>query len=124
MLKHGFRCKVCNTELPACTIECPVCKVCQEPPAKFAPGDIVKIERESKGERYVYYNTVVDSYYNHDIGMRMYRLNEQMAMPVYREDWLEAVSVAEIARVNKSGLLRPGRMGGFEHPLDSQEVNK
>lgn len=110
-----FKCNVCGAELPDNVQECPSCKVWQEPPAKFKEGDVVKLVVKDKG--YVYYNYVIGSYYNRDINMRMYRLNECMAMPVWREDWLEPVSDEEIERVNKSGLLRPGKMGGFEYPL-------
>jgi hypothetical protein len=53
----------------------------------------------------------------------MYRLNELMAMPVWREDWLEPVSLEEIERVNKTGLLEARKNGGFEHPL-MEGVNK
>lgn len=117
-----FECKVCGTEIPDRVTECPKCKVYQEPVAKFGIGDVVKIEFKDRG--YAYYNYVTDSYYNREINMRMYRLAEAMAMPVWREDWLTAVSAEEIDRVNKSGLLRPGKLGGFEYPLGSQEVTE
>ena len=110
-----FKCKVCGTELPDGTEACTNCLVCQEPPAKYMPGVLVRCVLADKG--IVVYNYVVDSYYNHDIEMRMYRLNELMAMPVYREDWLEPVSLVEIERVNKTGLLEVRKNGGFEHPL-------
>jgi hypothetical protein len=84
--------------------------VWQEPPAKFAPGQVVKCETHVK----IIYNYVVDSYYNRNVNMRLYRLNERFAMPVWREDWLEAVSQEEIDRVNKSGELRPRQYGGWE----------
>ena len=108
-----FKCKVCGTELPDGTADCTHCRVHQEPLAKFNPGAVVKIKIEDD----MYYNHVVDSYFNHEINMRMYRLNERMAMPIWREDWLEPVSDDEIDRVNKTGLLTPRRSGGFEHPI-------
>ena len=109
------RCVCCGEMVPEGTQVCPKCLVYHEPPAKFAPGMIVKIVLKEKGV--VYYNYVVDSYFNKDINMRMYRLNERMAMPIYREDWLEAVSSDEIDRVNKTGLLEAHKNGGFEHPI-------
>lgn len=117
-----FKCDVCGADLPDGTTECQNCRVHQEPPAKFTNGALVKLAMKEKG--IVYYNYVVDSYFNREVNMHIYRLNERIAMPVYREDWLEAVSDEEIDRVNKSGLLRPRKMGGFEYPLDNQEVNK
>lgn len=117
-----FECEVCGTELLDGTTECHNCKVHQEPPAKFKAGDVVKIELKDRG--YVYYNYVTDSYYNREINMRMYRLAEAMAMPIYREDWLTLVSTEEIDRVNKSGLLRPRKLGGFEYPLEGLEVTQ
>lgn len=117
-----FECKVCGTEIPDGVAACPNCKVHQEPPAKYITGDVVKVTLENKG--CVYYNYVSDSYYNREINMRMYRLVERIAMPIWREDWLEPVSNEEIELVNKSGLLRPRENGGFEYPLNSQEVNQ
>ena len=113
-----FKCEVCGTELPDGTQECPNCRVYQEPPAKYKPGDVVKVTLEEKG--YTYYNYVVDSYFNREVNMHLYRLKEAMAMPVWREDWLEPVSDEEIDRVNKSGLLRPRKRGGFEYPLTKE----
>ena len=110
-----FKCKVCGKELEDGTTMCPNCKIYQEPPAKFINGALVKLTLKDKGV--VYYNYVVDSYYNQSIQMRMYRLNERMAMPVYREDWLEAISPEEIEKVNKTNLLEPHKNGGFEHPI-------
>lgn len=92
------------------------CTVGQEPAAKFEPGQIVKVTVAERG--YVYYNYVVDSYYNDEINMHMYRLNERMAMPIWREDWLEPVSDEEIAYVNATERLRPGKLGGWEHTIE------
>lgn len=111
-----FKCKVCGTEIPEGTSTCPSCLVYQEPAAKYGVGDVVKLVVKDGG--YVYYNYVVDSYYNRDVNMRMYRLAEKMAMPVWREDWLEPVSSDEVIRVNNTGKLRPGKRGGFELPLE------
>jgi hypothetical protein len=116
-----YKCKVCDTEIPDGIAECPSCKVHQEPPAKFMPGAIVKMVNKEGG--IVIYNYVTDSYYNHEIQMRMYRLNERIAMPVWREDWLEPVSKEEIERINKTGLLEPRKNGGWEHPI-MEGVNK
>lgn len=110
-----FKCKVCDTELPDGAVECPNCRVHQEPPAKYEHGAVVKMDI---GDEW-YYNFVVDSYYNHEINMRMYRLNERMAMPVYREDWLEPVSDEEIDLVNKSGKLKPQKNGGWHYPMEA-----
>lgn len=110
-----FKCSCCDAELPDGTLECPQCKVFQEPPAKYAPGSLVKIKREGKGVYYI--NYVVDSYYNRDVGMHLYRLNEILAMPVYREDWLEPVSDSEIEQFNASGDLAPVKYGGWTHPI-------
>lgn len=110
-----FKCEVCGAELPDGVQECPNCKVWQEPPAKFNAGQLVKLVVKENG--YVYYNYVIDSYYNRTINMRMYRLRERIALAVWREDWLEPVSEEEVERVNATGLLRLGKMGGYEHPI-------
>jgi hypothetical protein len=115
-----YKCKVCDAEIPDGVAECPSCKVHQEPPAKFAPGKIVKVVKlklVNSNKGVVYYNYVVDSYFNQEIQMRMYRLNERLAIPIWREDWLEPVSKEEIERINASGHLTQLERGGFEHPL-------
>lgn len=114
-MSDADRCVCCGEIVPEGMHACPRCLVHQEPPAKFIPGALVKLTMKEKG--YVYYNYVVGSYFNKEIKMHMYRLNERIAMPVYREDWLEAVSPEEIERVNKTNLLEARMNGGFEHPL-------
>ena len=64
--------------------------------AKFKGGQLVKYK---VGEQYRY-NHVIDSYYNEEIQHRLYRLNERMAMPVYREEWLEEVTQEEVAKIH------------------------
>lgn len=116
-----FKCVVCGAELPDGTVECLRCKVRQSLPAKFKHGQLVKIVTKE----YIYYNHVVDSYFNRDVNEHMYRLDERMAMPVYPEKWLEAVSDEEITFVSNSGDLTPVRMGGWKHPLfDVKEATK
>jgi len=115
-----FKCDVCGTELPDGTLECTNCKVRQEPAAKFENGQLVKMYI---GDEW-YYNHIVDSYFNHEIKMRMYRLNENMAMPIYREDWLEAVTEDEIERIKASGKLKRGKRGGWQHPDDAPSVTE
>ena len=113
-----FKCIVCGTELPDGAVECLHCKV---PVAKFKPGQLVKLV----AKEYIYYNFVVDSYFNRDVNKHLYRLDEHMAMPVYPEDWLEPVPEEEIKFVNGSGDLAPGPMGGWRHPLfNNEEVTK
>lgn len=114
-----FECKVCGKELQDGTETCPGCMVCQEPPAKFAPGTLVKIAVEDK----MYYNYVTDSYFNQNIQMRMYRMNERIALAIWREDWLEPVSAEEVERITKTGLLEARSNGGWEHPI-MKGVNK
>lgn len=96
----------------------PSCRVWQEPVAKFEPGQLVKCVMKER----TYYNYVVGSYYSREVGQRLYRLNERIAMPVYREDWLEAVSNEEIECVNASGRLRPAKMGGWDYICEQKEV--
>lgn len=114
-----FECKCCGTELPDGTKTCPQCLLGQEPTPKFHPGQLVKLARKEKGV--VYYNHVLDSYFNHEADVHMYRLAEFMAMPVYREDWLVAVDEVEVARIIESGKLICRQFGGFEYPIE-QEV--
>lgn len=115
-----FKCEVCGTELPDGAKACPGCLVVQEPPAKFEPGTLVKLVMDNKGE--VMYNYVVDSYFNQDVQMRLYRLHEFMGMPVWREDWLQEPSDAEIAYINNTGRLKPRKHGGWVHPLEEALV--
>lgn len=114
-MSDADRCVVCGEIVPEGMHACPRCRVYQEPPAKFCNGALVKLTMKEKG--IVYYNYTVDSYFNKETQMRMYRLMENIAMPVYREDWLELTSTDEIERVNKTGLLEARKNGGFEHPL-------
>lgn len=115
------KCVCCGAVIPEGSHCCPNCMVNSiKPVAKYAPGSLVKVTMETKG--YAYYNYVVDSYYNEEVGMHMYRLQELMAMPVWREDWLELVSDDEIEQLNSSGLLRHGKHGGFEHQIIKQEA--
>lgn len=115
------KCVCCGAAIPEGSQYCPNCMVNSiEPVAKYAPGSIVKVALKEKG--YVYYNYVIGSYYNKDVQMHLYRLQEHMAMPIWREDWLEPVSDEEIECVNASGLLRRGKRGGFEYPIEQQEV--
>lgn len=116
-----FECKVCGTEIPDGAAACPSCRVHQEPPAKFMHGALVKLTLEDEGV--VYYNYITDSYFNQEIQMRMYRVNERIAMPVWREDWLQPVSQEEIERINATGLLEPRKNGGWQHPI-MEGVNK
>ena len=115
-----FKCEVCGNVMHDGTKECPNCRVYQEPPVKFAPGQLVKLKLENRGVYYI--NTVVDSYFNHDIKMHMYRLSERMAMPIYREDWLEPVSSEEVDKFSTSGKLVVLKRGGLEHPIECEEA--
>lgn len=114
-----FKCRVCDAELPDGTTDCPHCLIHQEPPAKFAPGTLVKMVVDDK----VYYNYVTDSYFNQSIQKRMYRMNERIAMAIWREDWLEPVSDDEVARITATGLLEVRSNGGWNHPI-MEGVNK
>lgn len=114
-MSDADRCVCCGEVIPEGSHVCQKCQGCTEQPAKFMAGALVKLTMKDKG--YVYYNYVVDSYFNQEINTRMYRLMERIAMPVYREDWLEIVSADEIERVNRTGLLEARKNGGFEHPL-------
>lgn len=115
------KCVCCGAVIPEGSQYCPNCLINSvKPVAKYAQGKLVKITLKEKG--YTYYNYVVDSYYNKEVGMHLYRLNEMMAMPIWREDWLEPVSDEEIECINASGLLRRGKRGGFEHPIIEQEA--
>lgn len=58
---------------------------------KFKPGTLVKY---SVCEQW-HYNNVVDSYYNSEVNMHIYSLDEKTPLPLYREDQLVAVSVEE-----------------------------
>lgn len=89
------RCICCGKIIPEGVQVCPRCLVSIAPPAKYFHGQLVKVRVDNEW----YYNHVVDSYFNREINMQMYRLNELMAMPVYREDWLEPVSAAEVDHV-------------------------
>lgn len=82
--------------------------------AKFASGTLVKLPLGDSGD--VYYNYVLDSYYNADIGDMMYRLDENVAMPIYPESGLADVSSSEFKEICSTGLLRHGPRGGWIHP--------
>ncbi len=58
---------------------------------KFKEGALVKYKVEKQWR----YNNVVDSYFNTEVGMHMYRLDEPIALPLYREENLTAVSDKE-----------------------------
>lgn len=119
-MSNADRCVCCGEIVPEGTQVCPKCNVFQEPPAKFVCGQLVKIELKDRG--IVYYNYVTDSYYNKNIRVHMYRLAEMMAMPVYREDWLEAVSADEVQVIKASGKLSPRSGGGWKYPIEEVTV--
>ena len=60
---------------------------------KFEAGTLVKY-RVGKQWRY---NNVVDSYYNSEVGQRMYTLDDTVTLPVHKEDELLPVNHAEEA---------------------------
>ena len=109
------KCICCGAVIPEGSQYCPNCMVNSiKPVAKYAPGTWVKYK--VKGQ--YTYNIVVDSYFNDSDGLHMhlYRLHELMAMPVYREDWLEPVSDEEkqmLIDAQEAGKLGYHRRGGF-----------
>ena len=79
---------------------------------KFESGQLVKIKVGDETR----YNNVLEPVYNEHAGCFLYRLDEMMAMPVYREDWLEAVSDEEIQHLQEladAGKLVLHNMGYF-----------
>lgn len=112
------KCVCCGEVIPEGAQVCPKCLTSLEPPAKYLPGQLVKMR---VGDEW-YYNHIVDSYFNREINMRMYRLNERIAMPVYREDWLELVGATEVDHVSTTGKLMSYKNGGWRHPIE--EVTK
>ena len=68
----------------------------QEP--KFKRGQLIKY---TVGEE-VRYNHILEPVWNSAAGQYLYRLDEPMAMPVYREDWLEAVQLEELEKLVKA----------------------
>ena len=79
---------------------------------KFESGQLVKIKVGDE----IRYNYVLEPVYNEHAGCFLYRLDEMMAMPVYREDWLEAVTEEESARLHAladSGKIVLHKMGYF-----------
>lgn len=108
------KCVCCGEVIPEGAQACSKCLISLEPPTKFAPGQLVKFKLEKE----VRYNHVVDSYFNTEVNMQMYRLNECMAMPIYREDWLEAVTEDEVVEIVKSGKLKIHPNGGWTYPIE------
>ena len=109
------KCPCCDAVLPVGVKTCPNCLIyVGEPVPKYSPGQWVKY----KAGDYYTYNVVIDSYFNNSDGlhMHMYRLYEAMAMPVYREDWLEPVTEEEkqmLLEAQKAGKLAQHRRGGI-----------
>lgn len=84
------------------------------PEPKFEAGQYIKYQVGTQ----VRYSRVVEPVWNSAAGCYLYRLNEVMAMPVYREDWLEAVGEAELkwlAEELDAHHLSLGKMGYIYH---------
>ena len=58
---------------------------------KFKEGQLVKVK---VGDETRYYH-VLEPVWNKHAEMYLYRLDEPMALPIWREDWLKAVSDEE-----------------------------
>lgn len=107
-------CVCCGAVIPEGAQYCPNCLICsKEPPAKYAPGTWVKYK---VNDQYTY-NVVVDSYFNDSDGLHMhlYRLNELMMLPVWREDWLEPATQEDMQMLmaaQEAGKLKWHRRGG------------
>lgn len=71
---------------------------------KFEEGTLVKYKIDKQWR----YNNVVFSYYNTEINMHMYSLDEPMALPLYREDALVVVSTEEEQWLRQ--LVRDGKL--------------
>ena len=77
---------------------------------KFKRGQLIKYRVRDE----VRYNHVLESVWNEAAGVYLYRLDEMMAMPVYRESWLCSVSEEEIAVLQeaiKNNMVVLHRMG-------------
>ena len=77
---------------------------------KFKINQLVKITVENETR---YYH-VLEPVWNKHANMYLYRLDEPMAMPVWREDWLEAVSDEELRQLEvalEAGRIRMHRRG-------------
>lgn len=111
---NSGKCPCCDAELPIGVKTCPNCLIhIGKPDPKYAPGTWVKYKVR---DQYTY-NVVVDSYFNDSDGLHMhlYRLNELMMLPVWREDWLEPVSEEELqwlVAAQEVGKLKWHRAGG------------
>lgn len=80
------------------------------PEPKFKTGRLVKTIVQLEARYYI----VLEPVWNEKAGQYLYRLDEPMAMPVWREDWLEAVSQEECDKLNKAneeGRVRLNRHG-------------
>lgn len=84
------------------------------PEPKFKAGQLVKY---TVGEQ-VRYNAILAPVWNSKAGCYLYRLDEPMAMPVYREDWLMEVNEKETAWLVKeldAERLCQAKMGYIYH---------
>lgn len=50
----------------------------------------------------VRYSLILEPVWNQQAGCYLYRLNEMMALPVYREEWLEAVTYEDFEKLAKA----------------------
>lgn len=68
------------------------------PEPKFKAGQLVKTTVKLETRYYI----VLEPVWNSTANQYLYRLDEPMAMPVWREDWLEAVTQEECDKLNKA----------------------
>lgn len=65
---------------------------------KFKPGQLVRYRVKDE----VRYNHILEPVWNKHANCYLYKLNEPMAIPVYREQWLEEVSEDDVKRLQKA----------------------
>ena len=77
---------------------------------KFKVGQLVKINIDGVD----HFNYVLEPVYNKHCNAYLYRLDEPMAMPAYREDWLSGATMEDIKLLNDAmqrGALRRSKLG-------------
>lgn len=65
---------------------------------KFKEGQIVKTSVHGETRYY----QVLEPVWNKHAEMYLYRLDEPMALPIWREDWLEAISEEEYNKLKQA----------------------
>lgn len=88
---------------------------------KFKTGQLVKINLDGVD----HFNFVLEPVYNKHCDAYLYRLDEPMAMPVYREEWLSAATTSDAKRLNEAmenGTLRRSKLGEAYIETDTAET--